>query len=231
MKRQRGSTVIINPKRRKTSSAGKVVVVPRRAFGPLRTGGYRGFYGGFGQRRRSTKELKFVDVAAAALGYDTTGSITLMNGVAQGTDYNQRVGRKTTIKSILVRTYVTLGSVAPVAANARFMIVYDAQANGATPAITDIITTVGTTSPQNLNNRDRFRIIWDKIVSVSPNGTQIQYRKLFKKCWLEVINSGTAATIGSIQTGSLFFVTIGDNAAGTAQPIGVVQTRIRFIDD
>jgi len=49
----------------------------------------------------------------------------------------------------------------------RIALVYDSQPNsGSTPAWTDIFATASVYSPNNLNNRDRFRIIYDTTAEI-----------------------------------------------------------------
>jgi len=116
------------------------------------------------------------------------------------------------------------------------MLVYDMQPNGVAPVITDILSASTSNAFMNLTNRDRFKVIWDRDVSLGPvdntSGTAYADRtqslaKCFKPVNLEVIFGGTAATIGSIQTGALWLVTIGSVAA-TYQFSGAV--RVRFAD-
>lgn len=181
-------------------------------------------------------ELKVIDTDLSAItGFDTTGSVTLLNGIAQGTDYNTRIGRKFTMKTLYVRMSLQPGATAANIALARFIVVYDRQANGQAPAITDVLTAVNDSSLNNLTNRDRFVIITDKVYKVGLSTSMESGRQIFKKylkCNLEVTNGGTGATIASIQTGSLYLLTMGDKVAGTTAPKVLNGTyRIRFTDD
>jgi hypothetical protein len=186
-----------------------------------RTGG---FYGNYSQFRRGSpntgRELKFIDTQLLNSTIATTGSVTLLNGVAQGTDFTQRIGRKTIIKSVLWN-----GGVYPTATTSaqgeiiRLLVVYDTQTNSAAaPAITDILATADPTAPMNLNNRDRFHVLMDKKLGMNAGvyaaGTLTtgspgaKYIKTYKKCHKEIIYSGTGATVGSIQTGAIWLLTI-----------------------
>ena len=121
------------------------------------------------------------DLAGLNLAITTAGTVTLINGIATGTDINNRVGRKVIMKSLVFNV-----NNFPVATTAnalqgimlRHMIVYDSQPNsaGTVPAVTDILETATTLSPLNLNNRDRFRVIYDKrsqigsfFINATPN--------------------------------------------------------------
>lgn len=205
---------------------------------PLRTGGFYGLY-----QRRGRDELKVIDVASAVNGSTAAGggSITLLNGVSQGTDYTNRIGRKVILKSLLVRLNVVpnIANSAPQGDIIRVMVVYDCQTNAAAPVLSDIINAGSITyqSPMNLNNRDRFKILADKFLTMeanvytagaltagSPRPKQI---KIWKKMNMEEIFGGTGATVGSIQTGAIFLVIV---AATTAFSTISFETRVRFMD-
>ena len=200
----------------------------------------RGFYGTYSLRGRA--ELKFVDTTAQNTTVTTTWSGILINGIAQGADFNQRIGRKSQMKSVLFN-----GNFFPstTSANAyqgiylRTAIIYDSQPNSGTfPLGTDIFAANNPNSPMNLNNRDRFQVIMDirkQIGSFNTNATPAlvagspsnAYWNKYKKCSKETVFSGTAATIGSISTGSLYLFWIGDfNGVAMID----YYTRIRFTD-
>lgn len=171
-------------------------------------------------------------------GLDTTGSVTLVSGVATGTDFTNRIGRKVCWKSILLQGYITPQGTASGPGLGRVMLVYDSQPNGALPAVTDVLLTAHATAPMNLNNRDRFRIIWDKRVVIGAfnsattvaiaDMTSRDVRK-YKKINLESIFDGTTAAIADVQSGSIFLLTIGTNAAGGSFNL-LATVRARFND-
>lgn len=201
---------------------------------PLRTGG---FYGGY--YRRGREELKIIDTEDVATGFLSAGAVTLLNGVAQGTDYTNRIGRKILLKSLLFRMSIlpSSGASATTGDVVRVLIVYDCQTNAAAPAVTDIITAASYNNPMNLNNRDRFKIIADKFISMgastyaagaltdgSPTAKQF---KIYKKFNMEEIFGNTGATVGSISTGGIFVLTI---SLGNQLTNYDFSSRIRFTD-
>lgn len=188
----------------------------------------RGFYGLYTARGR--KELKVIDTASASYAADTTGLVTLINGVAQGTDFNTRIGRKFTMKSVLVRGDVRVGAT-PASTAWRVMVVLDRQANGVAPGITDIINAANLAGVQTLSFRDRFVVLMDKQGWLEQTDMQIRPFKWYHKCNLEVTNSGTGATVGSIATGALYLVTCGATGAGVTAAIVQVACRVRFTDE
>jgi len=183
-------------------------------------------------------ELKALDTATADYICDTTGSVTLLNGVTQGSDFTNRIGRRWTIKTVQVEGYFHgTGALSNAAgSHLRLMIIYDHQPNGALPAVTDVLTAATSHSFLNLNNRDRFRVIMDKQVTVDPMDNDATLTSLagttkklvfYKRVNLPVVNDGTTNGIGDIQTGSLFLLSIGSSTEDYTFSGAV---RIRFVD-
>lgn len=212
---------------------------------PLSTRGWRPFI-------NTNHELKVQDLASATYQVNTTGSITLLAVPIVGADYNARIGRKVTLKSLFIRGRIGLENIAQLqqgtatsGQQARLMIVVDNQPNGAAPAITDILNTAEPSSHLNLNNRDRFRILVDREFSFDPffystvatqsfcmmNRT-IYNIKLYKRLNQEMIfNAVNGGTIADIASGALYMVWIGSVAAGTnTDANAIVSTRVRYAD-
>jgi len=239
-KRPKGTTRKIAAARIAVSRA-NAVLKARSAMSPGSYGppASRGFYNLGGGRN----ELKYLDLQGLNLPITTAGTVTVINACATGTDVINRVGRKITMKSILFNV-----NSFPVAATAnalqgimlRHMIIYDTQPNsaGTVPAVTDILETATTLAPLNLNNRDRFRVIYDKrsqigsfFINATPNlvggSPQNVHWSKYRKLSHDVIFSGTGATVGNISTGAMYILFIGDfNAVALTD----FYTRIRFSD-
>lgn len=201
---------------------------------------------------KPTTELKVYDIGATTYQVNTTGSITPLFIPVLGTDYTNRIGRKTLMKWIYIRGRVQTEASATAAVNLavpaqqiRFMLVQDMQPNAAAPVIGDILVTASPSSQLNLNNRDRFRILSDKefvfdpylyntaaTVAYSSASRQIYNFKKFKKLNLETIfNSTNGGTIADITSGALYMVWVGSQAAGTDTDANAfLTTRIRFND-
>lgn len=114
----------------------------------------------------------------------------------------------------------------------RTILFYDKQANAVAPAITDFLLTDSFAANHNLNNRERFITLMDKVVgavSFSNNQTFKKYKNLnLDTCY----NAGNAGTIGDIQTGSLYLLTyMAAGAVTTAEAVTLARVRIRFEDN
>jgi len=214
----------------------------KRSGAPRRTGGY------FGTRRQmlrvERKTIDWFNVANTATAVALNNAVTapiLLNGCATGTDFTERIGRKIQMKSIQMIINVTLDPDTTDIAHtsfARFICVFDKQWNGGTLSTSDLVnvlarsdttTSLPTTSPINLNNRDRYKIIFDKRCHVDM-GKQSCLIKIYKKLNLETIYGGTTAAASSIQTGALLFFYIGTHDAGNDAAEFQFYNRVRFVD-
>jgi len=181
-------------------------------------------------------ELKFVDVTNQSNVPHTTGTFsgaTLLNGIATGTNASTRIGRKVTIKSLLIRWSIRLSASTTGGSPVRILVVYDRQTNAAGAAITDVLKADEFHEPNNLSNRDRFITIFDHITeAVSVENVYSVSGVLYKSLNLEQnFNAGTDASIGSISSGSILLYVAGvPSAFGGANLACQYASRVRYTD-
>lgn len=220
---------------------------------PLATRGFKGYEG-----RRVQEEKNYKDFEFNLNPTGITPTISLINGVAQGTGVSERVGRRICIKSVqirgMLRTAYQSANVTSAVINIsdawRIMLIWDTQVNGVAPGITDILNgiTSGTyfEALTNLNNRERFNILMDKTGNYSytggvPDDVTSQesttsathaFKKYKKLNHIVTFNSGTTDQVGSITTGALWLVCISTSFGLTSGVTTVwnVDTRIRYTD-
>lgn len=184
-------------------------------------------------------EKKVLDLAYATYAITTTGSVTLLNGIAGGTDFNQRVGRRVKITDVMIQ-----GMVAPEDATTddvycTVMLVYDNAPNQALATIAEIFSQANGTSFLNLNNRDRFKVLsTDRFtigqrsntatvaLAASPGTVPINR---YIKTQLGTVFDAATGTIADITTGAILLVTLGDEPSGTGASF-FASTRVRFTD-
>jgi hypothetical protein len=171
---------------------------------------------------------------------------TLLNGMFQGSDYGQRVGRKVNLRWLRLKLQFVDQDHGIVSTNhwgnmLRIMIFYDRQANGVaiTPA-----TLVGDQtlmcSLLNLNNRHRCVTFLDKtlplvtdtnIYSAASNVMEFAINLRM----LPTIYSGSGGTIAAINTGALFIMVGTNRIANSAGTITnnvtyTCQYRLCYVD-
>jgi len=177
-------------------------------------------------------EKKYLDTKTtnAALNVAAAANPILLNGVAQGTDATERIGRKVTWESILIRCRLGLNTTTATNSAYRILLVVDKQANAAAPAVSDILQdTAYFVSPNNMANRARFVTLWDKKGDLTTSGDGIIIEELFLRKKFQTIYSGIGATVGSIASGALYLVVFGDAAANGLALSSYV--RLRFSDE
>lgn len=191
-------------------------------------------------------ELKYLDIpipSTAAFGangqgmiYSNTPSATAdvlcLNAPLQGDDATSHQGRKIRGKSLMVRGTIYAGPSQADQFSIRTLIVWDKCPNGAGPPLLSDILDVSiqgmayTTAGINLKNRERFKVLCDKMTDMHPDTFGVTrvgdpktsrpfkfYKKI--KGWSTIFNSAntTATSISTgtaIQTGAIWLYTSGD---------------------
>jgi len=224
----------------------RLVAAPRTTTGRVTPGtvstrGFSGVYRRLGVG--NNPELKSVEFDNVAMAVDTTGQVQHINGIASGTSLNQRVGRKVVVKSAHVRWTCGPGTIDALPNIIRVMLITDMQPNSPStpPAVTDVLQTADVRSHLNLNNRDRFRVLYDKTMTFDPIdlttagnkyiGTNItRCGQVYKKMNFSVTFSGTDGTLSSIATGAIYVLTLGSEATADNNEF-LFTSRVRYVDN
>lgn len=188
---------------------------------------------------RVVPEVGYKDVAFASYACDTTGSITLLNTVAQGAGNVQRLKKRIALKSLQCRGSFS-GNSATINSNACIMIVYDKRPQGVTATINEILDSVSANSFNKDTNSGRFRILKRVTVNIlggtasqstiTSRTTHMAEFYLNLKGYPTVYKEAATGAIADIEEGALYLVTVGDTAAGsTAAGIGA-GFRLRYDD-
>jgi len=223
------------PYRRRVMASRTRVVGRQRGY--LRVGGYYGRYR-YGNRAIGLgTEQKFWDSGISAT--IASGQVqNTLNDVAQGTGQSQRVGRSIMVTAVQCRGHLEL----PTAANpdegsdrVRVMLVLDKQANGAAAAITDVLQSATTYSFNNLSNVNRFRVLYDKILTLNSGGSaggglqtsSVQHQfTIYQRCRVPIQYNGPGGTLPDIQSNNFLMIFLSDSGLTGVQSV----TRIRYID-
>lgn len=196
---------------------------------PARTGGW------YGPSLRSVTEKKVIDTVTATYSLQLTSpQVVLLNGCATGTDYTNRIGRKTFNNSVYIRGMAYAKGNNNGTALFRMILFWDMQPNGVLAGAGDILQEATVESQLNINNRDRFKVLWDKQGVLGYANATLAYGqnavpiKKYKKLNMETIFDGTDASVGSIQTGVLGMLFMSNLNSGT--PAADLSFRVRFTD-
>lgn len=196
-------------------------------------------------------------VAFATVGTVANGSgVWCINALKQGSDINQRIGRKVRFHSLYMRASCYQSISAPSGTGSaatnygdqscRIIIFVDKQSNASVPLVTDLLQTydlnsaktVNYLSAVNLSNAARFHIILDKQLHVSSFGPTYQQgnaveTKVYKRLNLATqFNEASNGSYADIQSGALWILLIQDQLNYTGQqPIQFQGSiRLRYTD-
>lgn len=168
------------------------------------------------------------------------GKFFLCNGINQGDGISSRDGRQIVNKTIRFKLSIQPHASQTATMRTRVIMFIDLEPHGTAPTITQVLNTSAAGPEEafrNLDHRDRFIILKDKVYNVDPgnNSTGINYHFInfvkYKKLknLKTLFNSGNAATIADIQRGAVY-VWVYD-AQGATYPFSLHYCgRLRFID-
>lgn len=187
-----------------------------------------------------TADAKFFDVGAATYGVSTTGSITHLDIIPQGTTVNSREGKSFTLRNIHMQGFMVTNATTALALNMAYLI-WDMQPNKVLPAVTDILDSASSYSFLKRENKARFIVIRKILHAQAGNSTtpatgteaikvdeycKVKHMGLVASC----TTADTTGVIGNRINGALYLVTAGNVASGTADADLIVNIRIGFTD-
>lgn len=180
-------------------------------------------------------ESKFFDTVASTT-VSTTPTIVSFNNIAQGVDYNNRVGNSIKVENMLMRQLITTDTLQQ-AVTFRHMIIVDNESDGALPVITDVLESSSVLSPMNHNNGKRFTVLRDDLYDINSNSINtaatnflIQRRsdKCFKELNYHIKYDAAAGAIASVKEGNLIGIWLSSSATNATLDY---NTRLRYIDN
>ena len=184
----------------------------------------------------SKYEQRYKDISTTDYACDTTGSVTLLNGIAVGSTASLRRGRRVCLTELHVTGRLRPSSDSFKRSRCDVLLVWDKQPGAAVPAITDILTESISGAPKNLDYRERFKILrksttpWEEMPKRPvPKEPTIDLIEIHEPLFACTIYKGDSNAITDIATGALYLVTIGDQAAINGASLNVA-VRLRWVE-
>jgi len=200
---------------------------------------------------------KYVDVSISSV-VSSTAALTLLNGVASGSDFYKRSNRAINSKELKIKLSFTQHQTAVgwyASDVARIIVLWDHQADAA-PAAADVlldVTAGGATSTTNLsdkniNNKERFIFLADKLISLpsysittvnqinSVNSAHKPNENEWSPCIKLKLDSlvtrfnSTGSAITDINAGALHLFVLGSVAPGSSGWTVTANARYSFCD-
>ncbi len=181
------------------------------------------------EKKTSGIESKFLDTAVASAAIATTPTLSNLNLMIQGVNIGERVGDSITITSIYLKGVISMATAGD-NNMVRLLCFHDKQANGASAALGDILlsgaASVHVFQPLNLDNKHRFRILWDKTIQLNDEGYKTHVFSKYIKCNIKCRYDTTLGTIADLTSSNVGFFFGGFTALGEIQ----LTSRIRYLD-
>lgn len=178
-------------------------------------------------------ERKLIDTGTVTINVSNAPSPIVLAAPPRGDDYTQRNGRSIKLTSTYMKGLVKINPASTANQFVRIVIGVCLQPNG-TGTNPSAITLFGTATPAitamyDLNFRNFYRIMYDKVVTVTPDwDTRIV--KYGKKYQMHVIfNSGSSGSFTDIMTNALFMLVFSDQTANL--PTFQFDVRSRYVDN
>lgn len=171
---------------------------------------------------------------------DITGvMLSPLGQLKTGVDSTTRVGKKIVVRTFQCKGTITAAADAIAARGytyVRVLVAVDKQANASTALLSDIIkedhvSSLNVSQPMNLENSERFTVIYDKLVRLDvATGVSKQF-KFYKKLNMPVeFNTAPASISGTIPITNNIVVGYVSNEHNEL-PTVIYQNRIRFTDN
>lgn len=185
-------------------------------------------------------EKKYLDTAIASSTNIQAGVIyPSLNLVPQGTTDSTRIGNKITITNINLHLYPNNDSYGGPGGfsggNIRYIVYLDKQCNGATATPSDILTNPNIQSFRNMNNLDRFQILYDKVTNIPIEAREATtdvtafYVPISRKVNIPIYFSSIFGALTEIRSNNIGLLAITDTQTTNVGAIGLC--RIKFTDD
>ena len=157
----------------------------------------------------------------------STGTMTLLNGIAQGDTDTERTGKSILMRNVHIRLVFTQNSAAT-ATTYRVMVVKDLQQiSDTTPAITDVLESANPLSPLKQSNAGRFKVLKSWLFTTDDDKAQTKIIQYYNDFRFHTRYNGTTAT--DIQKNGLYLLTICDQA--TNQPSMAYSWKVGYHDN
>lgn len=183
-------------------------------------------------KRELAPEKKVLDIDSDIFIDNTDWYIIPTSLMAEGTEYNTRIGRKIRAKSIFIRGQFRMNQGAT-ATTCRMIIFYDKASNGSVPQASAVMQDVrDLQSPLDVDNSGtRFIVLKDKTVDLSINGDQVKSFYVYKKLKHLITFNGSSNTSSELTTGHVYVMFLCNETSASDKRASVnFWSRFTFTD-
>lgn len=181
-------------------------------------------------------ELNVIDTKLSSIAISQTHNLTLLNGCVQGSDSDQRIGRRIRLTAVSFDIELQVSATTLPGTYSMYLI-HDATPAGVAPTAVELFedpTNYATTTALNLANTRRFKVLRHfRGPLTGQSGAPTAHSQVIVKDYVKLnittaFNAGVAGTIGDIETGALYLVTSFSQVAGANAALARGAIRVRF---
>lgn len=182
--------------------------------------------------RTAMRNKKAMEIKSTATSFSETvnsvGNIQLISAIPEGTDYDDRVGKKVSLRSFQIQgLHINNDTTLGVPTFIRLMVVRDNSFSGSAPAISDILLTSQTYSVRNPRPdlMKKYTVLYDyRSWNERENSGKIfsKYRKIRGQSVFD--GSG----LNDVNKGALYVVVFSNRS--TDLPTVSFQTMVKYVD-
>lgn len=185
-----------------------------------------------GLKRIMNVEYKFFDNTVSQTAQATAPTIVQISLIDVGDTASSRDGDSIKVVGIYLN-YMWSIDASATQTQVRIMLVQDKQTNGAvyvnSNLLLDVTAVDNIISPYNLDNKYRFRVLYDRVHHLAANGIESVSVKKYITLNQIMRFGGVAGTIADIRSNSFSVMVMSTEATNT--PLVNIITRIRYVDN
>jgi len=181
-------------------------------------------------------EFKAHNVVLGSFSVVDSGTQDQWTNISQtGNSNTDRNGAKIMLKSIHLKGLIQLNDAGtPTTSAVRVMVILDRQTNGALFSPDDLLFSTAShqalISSRSVHQMARFKVLFDRLVHVSPQGPQTKIINFYKRCSFPIHYKNNTATITDLKSNSLSVYYVSDISALNSPPKLTYNLRLRYTD-
>lgn len=160
-------------------------------------------------------------------GLTSTGNVTTLTDILQGTGQSERDGTSIKMTSLLCRGNIVMNASATDTLVRHMWVIDNQQVGDSAPSVSDVLESVHPLSPLNKATFGRFTILRDELQSFSSVSNTQKVIHFSMPLQHHVRYNGTTAS--DIQKGGLYYISVSDEA--TNGPQIDIRMRLRYVDN
>lgn len=178
-------------------------------------------------------EFKHHDVKATIQAISDTPLIVELTNISQGDTDTTRVGAQIKLSQLNIKLDAIINSSAS-PTFLRVMLIKDKQTNQLPYAASDLLEDISISdsivSPLNLHNKFRFRVLYDRVYTLSAAGGEpLRYFQINKILNDKIRYDASSGTIGDLTSTSYSLLLVSNQPVNT--PAVTFFSRVRYVDN